>query len=96
MHLDDEVLIHVCRDGTVTFRTRDEPNFNGASLPVYSVPDKATAEKLRVLLCRSQYVEHPLLPGQTWYRLDHAGTVEGLTDVTERFRQAHDKLRGKA
>ena len=99
------IMIHVCKDGTVTFRRRDKPVFNGIALPVFSVETIAEAQALQVHFCRAQWDQHPLLPGKIWYRLARLGDgtdpahrpgglleFEDLTGVTEMFRefsQAH-------
>ena len=81
---DRPIVIDCCKDGTLTYRTKAVQAFNGAALPVFSVNTEAEAKSLIVLLAKSQYNEHPLLPGQTWYRLpDFTGEVEDLIKVSE-------------
>ena len=72
-HLDKEVLLDVCRDGTITFRKIGEPIFNGKALPFFSVDTVERARELQILLCKAQYEEHPKLPGQVWYRYHQFG-----------------------
>lgn len=56
-HLNRQVLIHCCKDKTLSYRTRDEPIFNGVAIPVFSVDSKAEADSLLLLVGRLQYVE---------------------------------------
>lgn len=35
------VMLHVCKDGTVSYRMPGEPVFNGVALPVFSGSDPA-------------------------------------------------------
>ena len=94
------ILIHVCKDGTVTFRRRNEPVFNGIALPVYSVETIEDARAIQAHFCRAQWHEHPLMPGRIWYRLARLGDgtdlahrpggllkLEDLVGVTEMFRE---------
>lgn len=94
------IMVHVCRDGTVTFRRRDEPVFNGRALPVFSVNTPEEAEAIQVRFCRAQWKAHPLMPGKTWYRLSclydgtdpaHRGDgmiePEDLDGITVMFRE---------
>lgn len=76
-HLSREVLIHCCKDRTLTYRTRREPIFNGVALPVFSVDSKEEAETLLLLVGRRQYVEHPKLPGRPWLKI----TLDGALDL---------------
>lgn len=64
-------MIHVCRDGTITYRDAKarQKVFNGVALPVASCDSEAEAQALIVRFGRRQYVEHPKLPGQPWYKL---------------------------
>lgn len=78
-----DIVIDCCKDGTLTYRTKAVPAFNGAALPVFTTNTEAEAKSLIVLLAKSQYTEHPLQPGQTWYRLpDFGGEVEDLAKVS--------------
>lgn len=72
------VMLHVCKDGTVTWRRAGQPVFNGRAIYFYSVRTEAEAERMALLLCREQYVEHPLLPGRPWYKVNEV-VETGLT-----------------
>ena len=63
-------MIHICKDGTISYRDTSikEKVFNNVALPVYSVDTKEQAKDLQVTFGRLQYGEHPLMPGQPWYR----------------------------
>ena len=77
-----DIVIDCCKDGTLTYRTKAVPAFNGAALPVFTTNTEAEAKSLIVLIAKAQYEEHPLLPGQTWYRLsDFSGDVGDLFKV---------------
>lgn len=67
--LDRPVIIHVCKDRTLSFRTKDEPVFNGVALPVFSVDTRAEAEMLVTAVGSLQYEEHPQLPGKPWRKI---------------------------
>lgn len=89
--LDRPVMIHVCKDGTVTYRTRDQKVFNGKALPVFSVDTVQQAESIQVHFCNLQYVEHPQMPGKPWYRWTaFPGTLEALDDVTSKMREFYE------
>lgn len=97
--LDGRFLIDCCRDGTLTYRPRRSPPFNGAALPVFSVDTPEEAYDLIVLVGKLQYDEHPDLPGRPWYRLTwFSGNVDDLPNVTsylaarfaERYRVARE------
>lgn len=87
------MLIHLCKDGTITYRRQGQPVFNGVALPVYSVDTEAQAKAVQVRFGRRQYGEHDLLPGQPWYRwTDFSGDVDALDDVSRAihvFYHAH-------
>lgn len=72
-HLDRPVLLHVCKDGTVSYRTRAEPVFNGKALPVFSVNSVDEAQAIQVRFCRRGYGPHPQMPGRVWYKLSRLG-----------------------
>ncbi len=73
---DRPIMIHVCKDGTVTYRKRGEPVFNGVALPVFSVETVEEAKQLQVRFCRLMYGRHPDPRGpENWYRLNQ-GEVE--------------------
>lgn len=88
------VKIHVCKDGTITYRRAGKPVFNNRALPFFSVNTEEEAQTLQVLLCSSQYEEHPDLPGQTWYRhWQFGGELEDIQALTETFNNAYEKIR---
>lgn len=60
--LSRPILLHCCKDGTITCRARGEPIFNGVALPVFSVADRDEAEQLVLMCCKRQYDEHPNFP----------------------------------
>jgi hypothetical protein len=83
---DKPFFICVCRDGTLTARARKEKAFNGVALPVYGTDTREQAQRLILLVGKVQYAAHPLLPGQTWYRLpDFTGEIDDLGKVTNLF-----------
>ena len=100
-HLNNKVLIHVCKDKTLSYRTRDEPIFNGVALPVFSVPTKDNAESLIVCVGRAQYVSHPLMPGKVWYKITLDGEldfkryldIDDLPAVTEKLSNTWEKIK---
>jgi len=111
--LDDlsrAVMIHVCKDKTLTYRTRGQPSFNGLALPVFSVDTNEEAQALQLLCCARQYGLHPLMPSETWYRLSalefgpllEIGDIDRVADLLrERYAliRAHkqlDKIAGGA
>lgn len=63
------VLIHICKDGTISYRRRrGEPVFNGRALPVFSVADEEDARMLQVRFGSLQYRPHPSGKlGDHWY-----------------------------
>lgn len=63
------IMLHVCKDGTVSYRRPGEKVFNGVALPTFSVDTIAQAESIQVRFCRLQHGEHDLMPGRPWYRL---------------------------
>lgn len=82
------VMIHVCKDGTISYRTKAEPVFNGVAMPVFSVDTIEQALDAQVMFGRKQYVDHPQLPGRPWYKwTGFPGTVEALDKVTDRLRE---------
>ncbi len=85
-------MIHVCKDGTVTYRdaVAREKVFNGRALPVFSVDTIAEAEAIQVRFCKLQYGSHPLMPGKPWYRLNEfSGELKDLDRVRAMFAQYH-------
>ena len=100
INLSRNILIHVCRDKTLSYRTRDEAIFNGVAIPVYSVNSKKEARELIVAVGRAQYDEHPLLPGQVWYKITLDGSldfqryleVDDLVDVAVKLDKTYQRL----
>ena len=85
--LERPVLLHCCRDGTITYRKRGEPVFNGKALPFFSVDTTDDAEALQLACCKAQWEEHPQLPGKTWYRdITFSGRLDDLDRMTDRYR----------
>lgn len=92
-------VLHVCADGTVTIRNQEqgEPVFNGAALPVYSTTTREEAEALRGMLCSRVPAEHPLLPGQKWYKVPRfSGSLDEMPVVAARMRHLHATLKANA
>ena len=102
-YLSRRVVIHCCKDKTITWRTRDQPIFNGVALPVYSVWTEEEAEALAILCCRKMYKEHPLLPGKPWMKVTLDGELdfkqhldyEDLEAVTDKLQARHRLMRPK-
>ena len=91
--LSRPVILQVCPDGTVTFRRRGQPVFNGRALPFFSVADETEAKDLQALLCALQDEKHPQLPGQPWYRrYQFSLGVDGITKLRAEFRDAYERL----
>lgn len=68
--LQRPIVIHVCRDGTISYRTRRQKVFNGVALPVFSVANVEQAKALQVRFGRCQYGPHPdMKTKQLWYKL---------------------------
>lgn len=99
-YLDRPVFIHCCQDKTLTYRTKDEPVFNGRALPVFSVNTKDEAEALIVSVGRCQYEEHPEIPGKPWYKMTMDGEVDfrpyleikDLEAVTAKLQSRYEKV----
>jgi hypothetical protein len=84
------ILIHICKDGTISYRTRTQPVFNGRALAVFSVDTEQQAEDVQVLFGRKQYEEHPEIPGKAWYRWnDFRGEVDDLERVGDMIRSMY-------
>lgn len=97
--LDKTILIHVCKDRTLTYRNRLQPIFNGVAIPIYSVDTVDQARELIRLVSKAQWVEHPLNPGDVWYKIDLGFDVtyldddlHQLKDVQEKLQSAHERL----
>ena len=81
------IVIHICKDGTISYRRKNEPVFNGRALPVFTVDTEAQAEAIQIRFGRLQYVEHPQMPGQPWYRwTDFSGDAEDLGNISDTLR----------
>lgn len=86
-YLDKPFTLHICMDGTVTYRHISEPIFNSAALPFYSVNTAEQAQQLIVLLCKLHVQVHPMLPNQPWYYYSaFKGTLEDIERVAIDFR----------
>lgn len=91
--LERPVMLHVCKDGTITFRRRGQPVFNGRALAFFSVETEEEAQTLQVLMCSAQYGEHPDLPGETWYRRwQFSGELDGLPEICDDFAKAYQSV----
>lgn len=78
--LNRRIVVHICRDGTISYRERGTPVFNGRALPVFTVDTIQQAEAIQVRFGRRQYVEHPQIPGKPWFRLS---VLEDGTDTVQ-------------
>lgn len=95
--LSREIKIHVCKDRTLSYRNRLQPIFNKVALPVFSVNNVDEARELIPLVSNRQYEEHPLIPGDTWWKIDlgptkHFLEVEDLPLVTEKLQKAYSSM----
>lgn len=94
--LNKEFKIHICQDGTLTYRHNSEQVFNGRALPCYSTDTREKAQELITLIGVVQYKEHPLLPGQPWFVYPNfGGEVEDITKATAKFRYMEELTQGK-
>ena len=97
--LSRPVLIHCCKDRTLTYRTRKQRVFNDVALPVFSVANEAEAEALITLVGVTQYEEHPLLPGRIWRKIDidfkRFLEIDDLPAVTAKLDAAYRLLSGQ-
>lgn len=92
-YLERPYILHCCKDGTITYRTRNQPIFNGRALPVFSVDTEEDAQAIQLLLCSLQYGEHPDLPGQPWYRISSfGGELEDLEGITEQMTKVYKRI----
>lgn len=88
------IMIHVCKDGTISFRDKSkrEKVFNGVALPVFSVDTVEQAEAVQVRFGRHQYTEHPQMPGKPWYRwTNFGGQLEDLDRVSTDIRDFYNR-----
>lgn len=104
--LSRPIVVHVCKDGTISYRRAGEPVFNGRALPVFSVNTEDEAMGIQVRFGRLQRVDHPLMPGKPWYVLSRLadgtdpafrgdGTLElsDLDGITAMFRKHWEAFR---
>ena len=87
-------MIHVCADGTVTYRdtVTKEKVFNGRALPVFSVDTVDEAVMIQTRFCKLQYGSHPLMPGKPWYKVfPFGGELEDLYRVRDMFMDFHER-----
>jgi hypothetical protein len=99
--LDRHVLIHICKDKTLSYRTRKQPIFNKVAIPVFSVNSNKEARSLLMLVGRQQYTEHPLMPGQPWFKMTLPGSLDyqehlelsDLEEVAVRLRERYALIR---
>jgi hypothetical protein len=95
---DRRFMIHVCKDGTVTYRDKSigEKVFNGRALPVFSVDTAEEAEQIRVRFCKLQYGDHPLMPGKPWYKVfPFSGELEDLDRVRNLFAEFYKEHKAR-
>lgn len=96
-YLSRPVLIHVCKDKTLSYRTKNEPIFNGVAIPVFSVENEQEAVTLLRLVGRQQYQEHPKIPGRPWLKITLDGALDfkqeldydDLDSVTDKLKTAY-------
>lgn len=101
--LSRPIVIHVCKDRTISYRCRGEAVFNGRALPVFSVETEEQARAIQTRFGRRQYREHPLMPGKPWFVLSTLGNgvdpalrgdgtleLEDLGAVTALFREFYN------
>ena len=96
LELDRAFIIFVCKDGTVTFKPKGQPPFNGIALPVHSVDTIAEAVQVQVTLCRKQYTSHPKLGKEPWYTLTNFdGEIDSLAKVAQQMQAVSAKIRAR-
>lgn len=94
--LSRPIMIHCCKDGTITYRTLQQRVFNGRALPVFSVDTEKEAEDLQVLLCKLQYGTHPLQPDRPWYAFrPFSGQLDDLIRVSKAFRDGYALIKSR-
>lgn len=104
--LSRPILIHVCKDGTISYRTRRQKVFNGVALPVFSVDTEEQARDIQVRFGRRMYDSHPKIPGRPWYKLsvlrdgsdpamrgDGALDYSDLDGISDMFREHWEAAR---
>lgn len=105
--LSRPVLIHICKDGTISYRRHGEPVLNGVAIPVFSVNTVEEAKEIQVRFGRRQYTPHPG-NGMDWYRISvlQDGTDPAFRDppvletsdldgITEMFSNFYWKFHGQ-
>lgn len=87
------VYLHVCKDGTVSYRRAGQKVFNGRALPVFTVDNEEQAVDMQVRFCRRQWVDHPQMkPGEGWYKLNEfSGEMDDLDRVADMFREFYNQ-----
>jgi hypothetical protein len=92
--LDKPIKIHVCKDRTLSYRNIRQPVFNGVAILVFSTDTVGEARRLIKLVSSRQYVEHPLIPGDPWYKvtlgLKTELEYEDLGEVQARLSDAYE------
>lgn len=91
------ILIHCCKDRTLTYRNRRQPIFNNVAIPVFSVNNVEEARSLIRMVSNLQYEEHPLNPGDDWFRIDmgiHRPLLEpsDLQEVADKLESAYESM----
>jgi hypothetical protein len=94
------VKIHICKDGTISYRRPSDRILNGVAMPVFSVDNEDQAQAIQIRFGRQQYVNHPEQPDRPWYRISVLGDgkdpvlrdgkgfleVDDLPGITNMFR----------
>lgn len=82
------VYLHICKDGTLSYRRRHQKNFNNRTLPFFTVDNEKQAHEIQVRFCRFMPEGHPDLPSANWYVwTDFPGTVEAIDEVAAKVRE---------
>lgn len=99
-NFDRPIMIHVCKDGTVSYRDKRTKTkvFNGRALPVFSVDTVEEAKLIQVRFCRLQYGRHPQAKPNTgtdnWYILTQfSGELEDLDRIAAEFAAFYATLK---
>ena len=92
-NLKRSILIHICKDGTLTYRTREQPVFNGAALPVFSVNTEKEAKTVILLASSRQKTSHPLLPNEGWFVMNNfSNTLGGMDAASAKLQLCYDHI----
>ena len=87
------IVVHLCQDGTITYRTRSEPVFNGVALPVFTVNTEEQAKEIQARFCRRQYTEHPQQPGRPWWKwTDFDGDYGSIDGVSTKIKIYYEEF----